>query len=217
MRYVPTGINSDIDHEANITYWLGELTTARRCYNNARMKTKHINYIHGIIAQVDNYKFHFNVDPIAIVPALLELYTWYTGIDIQSILKVEAVKTKERDAKRETKKLRIKSEAISMWRNFEIKEIPYSYNSESVEYTLLRYNKKKETVNTSKGIGIPKDIAIRLYNNIMNKVSNGGCNDCNMLVFGHYTISEITDTYILAGCHKIKLTEIQACYQAMTK
>ncbi len=212
MRYVPTGVSSDIDHESNLMYWLGQLTTAKREFLNARSKTKHILNINSIIGLIDNYKFHFNIDPCTYVPALLEFYTWYTGIDIQSILEIEGAKDKERTAKREAKETRLHTEGVTMWRNFEVKEIPYNLRS---EYTLLRYNVKTCQVETSKGIKVPVDIANRLYTTIKGKIANGGCIGCNVLVFGSYAVNEITDSYIVAGCHKIQITEIDAVYNTM--
>lgn len=213
MRYIPTGVSSDINHEANIMYWLGELTTARNDYNDARKKTKHINRINGIINQIDNYKIHFNTDPCVIVPALLDIYAWYTGIDIQSILASEAIVDKARNDKREAKELRLKTEAVAMFHNFEIATLPYGYGNA----TLLRYNKKTENVETSKGIRIPVAIAMRLYASIQSKLNIGGCEGCNLLVFGNYTIDTVSDSHIVAGCHNIRMTEVQACYDAIPK
>lgn len=206
-------INNIPNHDANISYWLGQLITAKKVYLNASVKTKQIHLINSIIAQLDAYKFHFEIDPCAMSSELLSFYTWYTGIDIQTILAEEAVKTKERDAKKQAKQDRLKYEAVAMFHNFEIASLPY----DPANATLLRYNVKTGNVETSKGIRIPRDIAIRLYNTIMAKVHNGGCDNCNVAVFGSYTIDTISDSHIVAGCHNIRLSEVYNCYQSMTK
>lgn len=214
MRYIPTDEKCTLDHEANIMYWLGELTTARRVYNAARAKTNHIKFIERIFEMMYEYCAQFNLSASTIAPAISELSQWFEGLNKESILASEEVKYRERIARREAKQLRIANEAIPMWRNFELRQLPYQYNN---MYTILRYNKRTETVQTSKGINVPKDVAIRLYKAIMSKVNGGGCTECRLLVFGSYEVDTITDTYIVAGCHKIELTEIATCYEAMTK
>jgi hypothetical protein len=157
---------------------------------------------------INNYCSFFGLSRLDFIPAYTEFEAWFNSLDTAAIRTTEQEQNKLIEAKKQAKNERLLTEAIPMWRNFEVRELPHNIVS---KYTLLRCNKSTQCVETSKGIKVPYSLALSLYSNIQAAIDKGGCNDCNVSVM-QYQINTINKEYIIAGCHIITIEEIQACY-----
>ena len=77
---------------------------------------------------------------------------------------------------------------------------------------LLRFNVHKQRIETSQAVEIPLTIALKFYKAIKTVIAGGGCkgDSCaDVTKLMDYQVKEITNKYIIVGCHKITLIEIE--------
>jgi len=98
------------------------------------------------------------------------------------------------------------AKSIEDWRNFKIDTIPGVYSSNIFGYitmpTIIRINRVKNLVETSRGASVPLSQAIMLLESIENGVPVKG------FEIGHYTVNKLTKDTLTIGCHDIPLKEI---------
>lgn len=92
-------------------------------------------------------------------------------------------------------------EIIKLWKNNEIKNLPYSRPFFGTE-SLLRLSLDNTNVETSKGVKIDIKTASLLY-----KLIEAG-KDIKGYKIDHYTVIGITDNVLRIGCHDIPLNEV---------
>lgn len=216
---VPTG-NFDYlttTHEANFKGWKRELSAVVAELGNKRIRNigSRVNYAECIIGQIGKYCKYFNL-PVT-DKELKKLIETAKNPQFVELARAAAEKQAAAHEKKVKEAARAYDIYIEMWRerrDEEIKELPDNtktlinfYANQAAAFTRLRFNPDTETVETSKGIEIPAEIAKRAYF-ALNGCLKSSCNGLSIPVL-HYTITETGNDYIKAGCHTIPKTDVQ--------
>lgn len=181
----PTGT-----HEENFKYWTNEAENISNKLSRANKPEIYLNQLSSIKAKVIKYSEYFDIEIPIVLNAVLSI------TDKKEV--IEYLETKEKliqaDKKaKEIQQAKAHKLALNKWRKFESQRL------------LLRngfdYIRKNETdFETSQGVKFSLAIGMRFYNNLKNvKVGDK---------FLEFTITEITNKYIVIGCHKITFAEI---------
>lgn len=195
-------------HGINFKYWIDLLNTNLGLLSKARNKTKYINIISDIVAQVINYARHYNcnTDICESYRPLYDIVRQWENTPINTIVGLEADRLNALQEKKFASALKDYEVNVIKFRNFEVNEVSLPYqiaSNKTLGYTqLLRYDISKDVFHTSLGVDIPSAIALRFYNDCIVNI----CNDCTKLL--HYEVMQITDKFIAIGCHKITIEEI---------
>jgi hypothetical protein len=136
------------------------------------------------------------------IPVPKELKKLFLYVDSEkSVGLLERAKEKERKAKE--KKEREAHIRIKKFKNFDLSECSiYDLG----EFVYLRINKNSECIETSKGIKIPFAVAERSFRFIIAYLENPVI-PVNFKIL-HYSVNSITNKEIIAGCHRVKLSEV---------
>jgi hypothetical protein len=197
-------------HEENFKSFNNEAKQSALKLANAR---KPENYLRDIEYQKElfvKYCEHFNIKVTKKLQKSFPYLFIETKEDGSEATKSERL-AKAREAKRA--ELRRKEEAIKAkakheediekFREFKIQRL---YTRFDVDY--LRLNTEAKTVETSQGVSIELDEAKRLFKLVKIAVQNGGCVNCGVTVSNLYEVTSIDSEFLIVGCHKIPMSEV---------
>lgn len=214
---VPTNIKyASSEHENNLNRWEREIKATFDELGNKRLRDiqGRINTIQGHITNLQAYCKYFKLTVKD--KELKNLLKLAQSDDFVLQARQAKDKANEIEGKKVVSAVKAYNKYLNLWRNDDsegIKAIPekqkdlinWHRNNQNV-YTHLRYNKAHNRVETSKGVGIPAEIAKRAFIQL-NGCMEGTCKDISVPVMRH-TITETTADYIKAGCHTIPKTDI---------
>jgi len=86
--------------------------------------------------------------------------------------------------------------AVEQFRNFDVRNL-------NTQYTYLRYNEKRNVVETSKGMNLEDLDALRSLYKLMKK----GVELENVTKIQGFNVNKLTPDYVKAGCHTITRKE----------
>lgn len=115
-----------------------------------------------------------------------------------------AIEREKRQARKDVKQKETMKESIAKWRDGAPGHFPWHYGG-----ALLRLNKDKTCVETSKGAEISVKMALRLWDKIKARQSVQGFD------FGPYKADGFDDEVLTVGCHRIPLNEIKGIALAL--
>ena len=182
-------------HKENIEYWLKRIEEEYKSMAKAR---KPEIYAANILHEQRQLQIYVEYFKIRLTKAQREYMAAPEQVNnLQTLIKQ---RTEEENAKR-AKLLR---EQVKKFKSFELNRL-----YQNTEFDVLRYNKEKERVETSQGVHIEKEEAIRAYRfiqaAIQKNINSGGS-------IAGYRVNTINEKYITIGCHKIKQTEINEVF-----
>lgn len=204
---------SESEHRENLGILLGEscalLIKSARARSNSDF---YLNQALAIRARMRDYAAQFL--PSYIVPEISQQ-------EIDGLLekaKKQAAEKREKTAQRNAALKEKAEQERQEFYNFERDSI--SYDSDKIVGTLIRYNKDKNRVESSKGAECPVKHALDLYRymewlkNHKETYSRYQSNRIHHL--GNFTVNSIDkDSTLVAGCHTIKWPEIKRFADSM--
>ena len=217
-RAIPHGINiiycydpgntNSFGHIDNFKVWYKQLDAQARKLQNARKPEIYLNAISQISKEAKIYADFFKIDlPADIVEiSTIENKEQFAGIYAKRL---------EREKLEAEKALKAKNKAIKeqlkKWREFKTNNI-----HTKIDFDFLRFNAENKRVETSQGVQIPGAIALQFYNFVIEKINAGGCSDCEQTLI-NYDVKQINKKFIVVGCHKIELKEINLILPQLTE
>ena len=182
-------------HNENIEYWLKRIEEEYKSMAKARKPEIYAANILSEQQQLQTYAEYFK---IRLTKAQRE---YMAAPEEVNDLRTLIIKRTEEEAAKRAKLLR---EQIQKFKSFELNRL-----YQNSEFDVLRYNKEKERVETSQGVHIEKEEAIRAYRfiqaAIQKNINSGGS-------IAGYRVNTINEKYITIGCHKIKQTEVDEVF-----
>lgn len=204
-------------HEANLKYWFDCIQDEKSKLIRARKPEIYIANIQGYVDQLTKYVEYFSIKLTKDQKASIAILgkDEYIKQASERIAKAEkAEKAKMRLGKK------MFAVYVESWHSYTVAEVAetltakereagtYYRNSLNNVPTWLRTN--GEIIETSKGIKLPVNIGKRYYEFYLKTLANGGCNaNCNYKML-EYTVTSITDSGLVVGCHDIPASEIKA-------
>lgn len=226
-----TGTFFSYHHNNNIKHWIDEINNNLNSLVKARNKAKYISQITSCQAEAAAYINYFKQHPgkhekVVVSKSDLKLLTTSDFSKYEEIIKAN----KEREARKEKALIRkckklhpvwleawrsgtenefAKSLTIKEKKGIELIEFGDDMNRNRVRLRLNRYDDSElNTIQTTKDVFIPVEIAKRFYKKYMKVVSTGGCvNNCDYKMLD-FNVNEMTAEHLLVGCHDIPRSEI---------
>ena len=208
----------NFSHSQNFDSWNTEASYVTEAFKKAKKPEIYIRKLQNIANYVHKYAEFFGINvPEELIKQLSirtqgESKEYYIELEKRVAEQRKlAVEKSIKDAKQEIKK----------WRSFDINRC---YKQLSYGETYLRVFKyaglidtdtskpkaaSKIMVQTSKGVEIPKDIALRFYNNFKKGLLKV---DDKIL---NYRVDFVSKKMIRIGCHNLTSKELTACYKQL--
>lgn len=195
----------DSEPESNFNYWLSAIKVLGNSLQKARKPGIYLNQIIELYGQAKEYAAFLEIE----VPAeLVNAGSAENRDDFLEAMKKEAEILAERQRKEAVDAANRFKKSLAKWREFDTQS---SYvNSNRTGYDYLRFNKKTNTVETSQGVQIPAQIAKQFYKVVLDTIFHGGCDNCNMRLMDHYSVTQINKQFVRVGCHTITIKEIKS-------
>lgn len=180
-------------HEQNFQAWRNECEGYIEKLAKARKPEKYIQELEGVKYRAERYA---NLFEITVPETLIRAWVITDKQEVVAYMEAKA----EAIAKEKARKLRLAKkkhkEEVQKWKNFETYRL-YSRG----EYDLLRYNKENKRFQTSQGVEIPLAIGLGVYKRLANSEA--------VEKILEFEVKEITKKYIVVGCHKVEMKEIE--------
>lgn len=187
----------------NFSAWESELNRIIKKLTVSRKPEKYILEIINVKNSVEKYADFLQ---IPVPKELKKLFLFADSEKSAGLLE----KAKEKEKKAKEKKEREARARIKKFKNFDLSDCSiYDLG----EFVYLRINKNSECIETSKGIQIPFAIAERSYRYIISYLANPVIS-VNFKIL-HYSVNSITDKEIIAGCHHVKMSEVNEIAKQM--
>jgi len=198
--------NPNNSHDENFNSWKTTIENIATKLPKAKKPEIYLYDIGVICDKVNKYASFFGISiPETLIGAMQitdkNKYAEYTNKKAE-YEKAEKIRIEKKQKKEH-------AAALKKFRSFETSRL-YSRNG----FDYLRYNKDSERVETSQGVQVPKDIAIKFYNWLTLVANKGGCTNCNLKLLS-YDITEVTKDSFTIGCHTISMKEAKNCYMSM--
>jgi hypothetical protein len=186
--YTPTDTPQD-----NINRFIWAIEEALNGIIRARKPEKYIAEAQRICEQAKKYIAFFGVK----TPEQLErLYSLANTDEYVKYMEDKREMIEREEKARLKKQLKKFKEDVKDWRDFKINRLYGRYTDRD----FLRINTLKNVVETSQGIEIPVDVALRFNRSVENCLTNGLCDGMKIL---SYSVKDCNKQYIHIGCHKI--------------
>lgn len=208
-----------LDKDRNFEKWDSQLNCMVDRLKKAKKPELYIEIIDAIRAKVEKYAAYFDYK---IPPKLLAIFELADkgkeGLADYNNKVIELQKKELASRKRRESKIRKENKkqwdiAVNKWRNFEINRMPYIAGFTNNFY-MLRLNKKTQRIETSGGVEIPVKCITKLYPLVKELRANGGYNfqsdGAKLYQVLDYQLKQVTDKYIVIGCHYIETAEYEA-------
>lgn len=183
----PTGT-----HEENFNFWLRNAEEQINKLKTAKKPELYLQELNRIKSKVDIYANYFDIEiPLTLV-AVFEVTNKEETINYLAS-KEKFLNAEKLRKEKEQKKLH--KQALTKWRKFEQQKL---YLRDGFDYLRINDN----DFETSQGVKFPIAVGMRLYNNLDNTEVG--------TKFLNFTINEINKKFIVVGCHKITLKEINS-------
>lgn len=187
-------------HNGNLTQWEQTCFNLAQNLQKAKKPGKYLQLIAQEYEQAKTYADYFGLDLTDPKHALKYLFIANTEQAKELIEQAEQAEAqrKAEQAKREAEQIK---KNIRKFRLFK------TNNTNTGEFTYLRFNESKNRVETSKGVEIPLEIAKRAFNWVTTKLNGGGCTECEYKILD-FKVSTLNKSELTVGCHTIQMTEI---------
>lgn len=188
-----------VSHEINFTQWQSNMEYNAKALLTARKPEKYLNAISYEFEQAKVYADYFGLK----LPKGLLLANSITNKD-----EYLAFSAKKAALAKKQEKLRlaiIKKEnevLLTKWLSGESNRLP---RYDGADY--LRYNTKRDRIQTSQNVEIPVMIAKTFYMYIQEVLLNGGCTECDNKLMD-YEIRSIDKDFVRVGCHNVSMNEV---------
>ena len=203
-------------HKENLTHYVNEAEKLQKLTKNAhKLKMSYLEQLKNQIDIFEKYCSFFDLQDLTKFNPILgqgltlkERYEKLTSFILvyenSEELKRWQIKQEENKKKAEEKALIEAKEKIEAFRQFKISSI-YA----NIGYQLLRYNNDTQMIETSGGVKMHGLIFLKAYNRLINNELSKG-QHVDSYVFGG-----ISNDFVLIGCHKIPMTEINNVVSCM--
>jgi hypothetical protein len=193
--YVPY-VNGD--SERNFKQWIYEGEQIAEKLLKAKKPEIYLNQLASLKSQVEAYCSFVGIGINETLNALLNIgdkeeFAAYGNKKSELATLEKARKEKELKAKH--------AKDLKEWKDGKSHRL---YVNDGFDY--LRYNPSQERVETSQGVQIPKEIAVKFWHWVKNV---GECNSCGTKLMS-FDVREVTKTLIKVGCHTVSMKEAQA-------
>ena len=169
----------------------------------ARKPEIYLNQLNNLKYTVTRYSRFFDLE----VPT--DLYYILNVVNKDQYLGYEDAKNKaaaELKDRQKREAIKQTEEQIKKFKDFKANEV----RTRAYGFDYLRFNVETNRVETSQYVQIPAEIAKNFYRLVLDKISNGGCNNCDTILMDRYRVTEINKNFIKVGCHTIEIKEIKA-------
>lgn len=187
-------------HEQNMDAYISEIKIHLSGLERAKKPEKYIEPATYVRDRAIKYAEFFGLTLPSTINELIDSAN--TG-KYREYLIAESERIEKEKKEKELKEIAEAKKLLSKWRKGKIHRAHGRINDRDF---LRVYD---GNIQTSQGIRMPIPIAKRIYDNIMVKISKGGCTECNMKILD-YQVTEITPKLLTVGCHKIDIKEINS-------
>jgi hypothetical protein len=214
---------SENNHDGNVNYWINNIESiAKNKLPKAKKPQIYFAQIENERTQLNKYLDFFKLKLKKEQKKLIEFSNEEEFLDnVKKAAKLQYKKERAIDKKATT----IFNKWYDAWHNNTTKT-DFAENITSEQQDLLRFKERRadetwlrvldkgttfslpKTIETSKGIELPTDVAKRYYDFYKRILANGGCNgNCNYKMLD-YNVTLINKDFLIIGCHKIPTIEI---------
>lgn len=192
----------DLPAEELFEKWYNRIKGIAGALDNARKPQKYLLDIQAVFERAKHYAdfYGFAMPEILIKAAEIQNTAQYF-----ELLQQERELRKAQEKKAQADALKVQRLKLKIWRKFGIDYLPAA---DGFDY--LRFNKEKQSIETSQKVEFPLAAGHQLYGLVLATLKKGGCRGCRESFLGRYSISQINKRFIRVGCHKVSLTEIQS-------
>jgi hypothetical protein len=204
MNEIPRYSDSGIYNRGNLQAYESSLNLLLDGYQRSRKyKDYRLNDVKRELNKLRDYITYFTPEIPETLQKILESEI-VTEIDSKLCeLREESAKINEEKSKK----------AISEFRTFKSNSVYIPNNP----FSYLRYNPETTEIETSQRIVITFNQADLLYH-YLQEIKKGRIEfKKGLKVADRYELLEINENYIIVGCHKIEISEIENVYKEMTK
>ena len=198
----PSGTHSD-----NFDQWLKNAEGCHYASKQAKQQRTKLSALSGlgvIENYVNEYCAFFGLDITKESPVLVE------ALKATDIAGLEEYTAKKELAEAKAKAIRdkeLKKRHIQDLKKFRTFKLSSLYVRDGFDY--LRFNTESNRIETSQRFEIPLRTAKTFYKQVLDIVKTGNCTLCGGKFMDAYEIKEINKDFIIVGCHKISIKEIQ--------
>jgi hypothetical protein len=188
-------------HRENIQDFESKAKTSALKLPKSKKPEIYLNEISEQRNLLNKYAEHFKIDLNKFTLVYVNIMSKDGGIlaTEQELKAIEAAKIKKAKEQKKQHALQLKE-----FRNFE-RQILWVHDG----FDYLRFNPKLNRLETSQNVQIPLESGKRLYKNVIKTIKTGECTVCGQSFLDRYEIKEINKDYIVIGCHKISIKEVQ--------
>lgn len=188
-------------HPDNVRYFIGQ---AKASYDKAKRARTHVSWhIQDAKAQVEQARRYMTQFKVAVPAEQRELWValhteTYLNGDVQAALlaKEREAKQAERESQKQ-RRLEKEQEERERLEQWIAGELSYGH------FSAMRLRVYNDEVQTTHGARVPIIEARKLY-----RALKAGLNVAGQHI-GHYTVTRVTETEMIIGCHNIPLSEIE--------
>ncbi len=194
-------------HNDNFEFWLKE---AESCHYNSkqakqqRTKLGALSGLGTIENYVKQYCEFFGLDIAKENPVLVEALKC---TDIAQLTEYTAKKELAEAQAKKIKDAELKKRHALDLRKFRGFKLSSLYVRDGFDY--LRFNTDSQRIETSQRVEIPLRTGKAFYKQVLTIVKTGNCTLCGEKFMNQYEIKEINKDFIIVGCHKVAIKEIQ--------
>ncbi len=197
----------DKDHDANLNQWLKDAELCHYKSNKAKQQRTKLGALAGL-AEIEKeakiYCEFFGLDIATEAPVLVEALKCNDTAQLAeyTVKKEQAQKVAEAHRQKELKKKHAKE--LRKFRAFQVQRL---YTHDGNDY--LRFNTESQRIETSQAVEIPLRTGKAFYKQILQTVKTSNCVICGQQFMDRYEIKEINKDFVIVGCHKISIKEVQ--------
>lgn len=194
-----------LSHSGNFDAWLDAIKRVGCKLAAARKPEIYLNKIAAEYKQAKKYADFFGIN----IPATLE--TAGNISNKSEYAEFEARRNELQLMQERAERIKVKKEhakELKKWRTFESVYVNNTPMKLRDGFDYLRIESFKGRIQTSQGIEIPLEVGHKFYRLVKSIIAKGGCTNCDAQIL-HYSVKEINKDFILIGCHKITVKEVE--------
>jgi len=188
----------------NIEDWISEIQQLLSTFERYPRRRSLQQEIDAIISRLRTFVSELEVTPDH---KLLKVLNHPSLAAIAELNKARAKKEADVEKKRLALLSKLFAVALDAWRSDVINKGSL-YNPEDPNLAYLRWNERTSSIETSKGIEVPIEVAKKCYDFLQSQLPKG-CSSCNFSLLG-FRVTSVAPEFLTVGCHKIPMAEISS-------
>jgi hypothetical protein len=192
----------DLSAEELFEKWYSEIKNIADSLAGTRRPQKYILNIQGVFEEAKRYADFFGLE---LPEVLVKAGEVQNSEQYHEVLQQERELRKAQEKRAQAEALRVQKIQLKDWRKFKV-----HYLSTADGFDYLRFHKVNQTIETTQRVEFSLAAGHQLYGLVLATIEKGGCTHCGETFLGRYSVTEINNTFIRVGCHKVSLTEIKS-------